>query len=195
MSRQRCVHCHLCRLQTSDLSNHDHIWVMSQYRLKSLLVGISFGKRNLRLLNTLQLILYRIFHRNNFPRCIVDIRQHAIQCRRFSRSRWSRHQHHSIIFLQFILQKLNRLRIKTNLLKTHQSSLRIQKSHHDTFTSQSRHEVHSHIDLSWLSSRSNFKIKPSILRHVHHVHFDTRDKFNFGKIFLKLLVSKSHQCF
>gem|GEM_PF-7113432 len=78
----------------------------------------------------------------------------------------------------------------TNIFKTLQPRIRIQKSYNCIFRSQSRHKINSGIYTYLSISNCCGKGKSSVLWHSHNIHFHSRDKLKLLHIFKKLCMRK-----
>ena len=95
MTGQSSFNSNLSRFKVPNLTHHDDVWILTQERAQRSGEVQSDRFTLLDLINTLKVKLNWIFSSGDVLRWLVEFRQSRIQRGRFSRSRWTRHQHHA----------------------------------------------------------------------------------------------------
>ena len=103
MARHSGLHRDRRRLEISDFTDHDDIWVLTEEGLQSGRVGIVFLLFDLTLDDTREFILDRIFESYDLTFWSIEGREHRVEGRRLTTSRWTCHDDGSIFFLHTLL--------------------------------------------------------------------------------------------
>src|SRR5436309_14661684 len=153
MARESRLNSDLRCFFVANFADHDLVQIVTQNRTKNTREGQTFLLVDRDLSNAMQLILNRVFNRDDFIFFVSDFVQGGIKRRRLSRSCRSGHQHHPVR-LRNVMTKLSKIvRIESNHVQIEIADscidlVFIENTNNSVFAVDGRHDLNAEVDVA-----------------------------------------------
>src|SRR5207249_7521480 len=181
MARESRLNSDLRCFLVANLANHDLVRIVTQNRTQSTREGQTFLLVDRDLSNAMQLILNRVFNRDDFIFFVSDFVQGGIKRRRLSRSCWSGHQHHPVR-LGNVMTKFSKIvwiesnHVQIEVAKSFIDLLFVENTNNRVFAVHGRHNRNTEVNIPPFVAHA----KTAILRHAPLSNVQLRHNLDTG---------------
>ena len=177
MSRQCRLHGDLRGLQVADLTNHDHVRILSHDRAQSIREREIDLRFDLNLVDARHLVFDRILYRQDFHVRLVESRERGIERGGFSAAGRPGDQQYAVRLIENRDEDLQVLIIESERMKIERHTAFIQNPHHHRFAMHRGYRRHPQIDFLALHAQFDASVlRQTPLGNIEGGHdFDARN--------------------